>query len=314
LVLGIIGGAATGQANGFTEAVTQNIERRARIAELESEKQARAISMDGDNYRRLQGEIGDARATRSLVRALYLEDLKDQIIEKGAAVGIMASDARLSGLLAQIEQQRLGYLEKAASVVMNQARSEQTVAPMKGDGGSSAEAMMPDYVKARKERGMDVMEGGIRLMQNGVLQIGGEKPNAAQSLLFRQVLANPLRWASLSSLAGQLSKGQQAFINGFLQFLTSDAGKALTESERQGIASALGKGDVEGLQEAVRNFQTRLDALDLGLVPQFGKTIDLYRIRQQIYEAENPRKLSDVRGVETQPPVTERPPVVSGGS
>lgn len=313
LIMGIIGGAATNQANGFTEAVTQNIERRAKIAELESERAGRIVGMEGDQYRRLDQELGDARATRAMVRALYLEDFKSQLEEQAARVGIMSGDSRLAGLLAQIEQARMGYLEKAASVVMDQARSEQTVTPMQSKGGKGGvEAALADYTEERRKRGMDVMEGGIRLMQNGVQQIEATKPNAAQSLLFRQVLADPGAWATLSSVAGQLSPGQQAFINGFLQFLTSDAGKALTKDERAGIASAAGRGDVPGLQEMVRNFQTRYDALDRGLIPQYGDAAKLYRLRQQIHDAENPRKLYDVRGVETQPPVTERPPVHGG--
>lgn len=308
LIMGIIGGAATGQANGFTEAVNQNIERRARIAELASKRQGEAIGMEGEQYRRLDQELGDARATRAVVRALYLEQFKNELEANAARVGMASGDSRLAGLLAQIEQTRLGYLEKAASVVMNQARSEQTVAPIKGEGGG-IEKLLGDYTEERRKRGMDVMEGGIRLMKNGAEQIASDRPNAAQNLLFRQTLASPGRWATLSSIIGQVSPGQQAFINGFLQFLQSDAGKQLTDSERAGIASAIGSGTPAALDEFIRNSQTRLDALDRGLAPQYGEAMKLYRLRQQIHDAENPRKLYDVRGVETQPPVTERPPV-----
>lgn len=311
LILGIIGEAATGQPNQFTAAVNSNIERRARIAEAESRRLGDAIGVEGEQYRRLEQELGDARATRSLVRAIYLDEFKTELESRAAKVGIMAGDARLSKLFAEIEQARLGYLEKAAGVVMNQARSEQTVAPLKGEGGG-VEEQLANYTEERRKRGMDTMEGGIRLMENGVQQMEGEGGRGyATTVAFRQMLANPRLWATLSAVVpgAKITPGEQAFINGFLQFLASDAGKALTDSERAGIASAAGRGDTAGLREMIRNFQTRYDAQERGLVPSYGKAIQLYRIRQQIDDAENPRKLYDVRGVETQPPVTERPPV-----
>lgn len=323
LILGMIGGAASGRGreNAFTEAVNQNINRRARIAEEDSKRKGARVSMEGAQYAKMERAIGDAQATRALIRAMYLDEYKEELMGHMARIGVNSTNPKFQQALSAIELKKADLMKETAGVVMERAQHEDKFVPSQailskiaGSGlfNKDQQERIQKYIEERRKRGMDTAESGIRLMQNGSKLIemereGGKVPIGSETL-FKLVMSNPERYDTLASLTGRVTPGMQMFLNGWNQALATEAGKAVTTSERTGQGSSMASLDPLAREVGIKSFQTRLDTIERGLNPGWDEERTWFRMVQALQDTE-PRQLHDVQGVETARPVTEKPPV-----
>lgn len=318
LIVGGIGAAALGkQSNGFTDAVERNIERRARIAEEESKRLGQNVSMEGDQYRRVLGAVGDAQATREFIRSMYYTELKDELTAAAGKIGIASHDARLQQALSQIELKRMDALEKTAAVVMNRSESQmrQSVGP--GTGGKISPQMQEKLGKLEEQRQklkIPEQEAAIRMIKNGQAQMAEERKQGKHGALSRKalqaVIANPGDWKNtLGVISSQLTPGEIMVLNGVAAHALAMGGKNLTVTEGNRVGTIFGDASPEDILEGIRALQTNQNALEQELIGAgYGDAMQLFRALQARENLE-PRKLYDVQGLEAGSSVTERPPV-----
>jgi hypothetical protein len=317
-LLGIFGGAMSGQPNQFNKQLDSMLERRARAAEANARMKGQLVGAAENAYARLEQSFGNAGAARASLRAIYTEEAKAAIEQQAAELGISMENPRLQAALAGVEEKRLGYLKETAASVMESARADERYVPPQaimsavttGTGGMDAgltKEQLEDqrqFGKVLREEGIPAAQAAVSLMKEASDEIGND------SVFWAAVAAaNPETVGQLYSRFGADPK-RQKFVSAYNDFLASRSGKAVTNSEGARLSVMLGDGSPAARAAAIQimnqGVQTQVRTLQENGWDEQSQRWQ----RHKAYNDSRGRSGLDIRNIPAPQSVTEPPPVM----
>lgn len=314
-LLGIFGGAMSGQPSQWTKQLDSMIERRARAAEANSRVKGQLVGAAENAYARLEQSFGDQRAARSSLRAIYAEEAKAAMEQQAAELGISMENPKLQAALAAIEEKRLGYLKDTASTVVESARADERYVPPQAivstptgmggmDAGLSKEQRdeLRAFGKILREEGIPQARAAVALMKEASDEIGED------STFWANVAsANP---GTISQLYTRFSSpAQQKYLSAYNDFLANKSGKAVTQSEGSRFTALLGRGDRKSRETAIGIMDSGLQGQIRTLQETGWDEQSQTWQRHKAYNDQRGRSGLDIRGVPSPQSATEPPPV-----
>lgn len=273
MLLGLFGGAMTGQQSGFTKALDGMIERRAQLAEADSRKKGQLVGMAENAYSRLERSFADSRAARAALRAIYAEQAKAALEGEAAQLGIGMEHPKLQEALARLDAQKLGYLRDTAAVVTENARAEEKYVPPQaivapGGGGLEAGESKKEIEEDQKFAGqLAELKIPDRLSALDMMAEASNEIGKDTAFWANVAASNPGTLGKLYSLYGA-DPARQKYLSAYNLYLANLSGKTVSKEEAPRLAAMLGSGDEKARRAALdvlnRPVQEDIDTLRAG--------------------------------------------------
>ena len=270
-LLGIFGGALSGTPSKFTENLDKQLERRARAAEIGAQMAGQRVGFEQNAYARLEASLGSSRAARAAIRAIYTQQAQAEMEAEAQRLGVAIEHPQFQQAMAALKEKEMNYLRETASLVSQQARSDERYVPPRAivaqtpAAATDLEGLLSkeDLEDLRKfegeleKRGILQGEQAVNEMLQGISEMQKADPDAKRRIGLVLTANAPENWANAF---GQLAAtpGSQRFLMGYNLYLQSLGGKAITKQEGMRLGGAIGSGGNEALNVAGQIFSRKV--------------------------------------------------------